>query len=97
MKDALKYDELNNNLTLLLVNDNYCDGDIHKFLKMLNTKTIISDEKELKFNLSIVTTKLNAIRWVLQTKKLQENEKDLILLGEELIKIGNEMIELGGE
>lgn len=108
MEDVMKSDELNNMLTCFLVINEYGNGDIHKFLKMLNKEHGISDEtkkllkdvsndkKGFMIELSKFATKLNQIRWVLQTKTIEENKKDLILLGEELIKIGNEMIEVGG-
>ncbi len=83
----------------LMVAKEYIEKNIDNFLKKLdeiNAKTINDAEnKEYMDNITRPLCRLELIEIVLLTKKIQDNQKDLIKIGKYLEKIGKEITNIG--
>lgn len=97
MLDMMK--ELEEMQMKLVINKNYIEKDIDTFLKELDKIDVSSinnaKNKEYMDNVAKPLCRLELIERVLLTKKIEDNQKDLIKIGKYLEKIGKEITDIG--
>lgn len=107
--DFLK--ELSDVFNKLNVEENYVNGNIDKFIKVLNfdsrnneeiiemrnifLKTEEKSAVDYAEKIARIVHKISLIETILNTKKLEQNKKDLIKIGNELLKVSQEIINMG--
>lgn len=83
----------------LVVAKEYAEKDIDNFLKVLDEIDAknINDAKDKEYmdNITRPLCRLELIDMVLLTKKIENNQKDLIKIGKYLEKIGKEITNIG--
>lgn len=83
----------------LVVAKEYAEKDIDNFLKVLDEIDAknINDAKDKEYmdNITRPLCKLELIDMALITKKIQDNQKDLIKIGKYIEKIGKEIANIG--
>ena len=97
MLDMMK--ELEEMQMKLVVAKEYAEKNIDNFLKVLDKIDAknINDAKNKEYmdNITRPLCRLELIERVLMTKKIQDNQKDLIKIGKYLEKIGKEITDIG--
>lgn len=83
----------------LMVAKEYAEKDIDNFLKVLDEIDAknINDAKDKEYmdNITRPLCRLELIDMVLLTKKIENNQKDLIKIGKYIEKIGKEITNIG--
>jgi len=102
-------EEINDIMCNLIIEKTYIRGDIDKFINEVIKRSVdevahlveLSDEDKIKrrylIQIGDCVKSMGFINRVLQTKKIEQNRKDLIKLGKELLNIADVLISLGEE
>ena len=85
-------------MMLNFITENYVFGDIYEFkeaLDNLKITTISNGDKEYTKKIEMPLVKLKLISEMIATKKIVENQKDLIVIGNILAEVANEISKIG--
>lgn len=110
MRDLIDIIELKELTIKLIVKATYIEGNIDKFIEILNSEDKENNElsnilfknenestKAYLKKMSSISKKMELFNEIITTRKISENKDDLIKVGTEMLKVSQEIIELGRE
>lgn len=96
-------EKMNEAINKMVIVECYVNGNMNELIDALKTLDLAAEELQIKKteryskNIALNLKKLEIISLLIQTKKIEKNKQDFIVVAEQLRKIANDLIKISEE